>query len=796
MRSSTHQTNSPIMMPSTNSSSPDLPQKLFGINNHLSSQSTPSQSSSPPLLLFPRTSQSQALDQGVWQGDYSLNSYIHDYLCKRGFHGTAEKLIQESGMDKSSAWGSNKLLNTPQGLLYEWWTIFWEVFLASSGSSGHHDANLYSQITKASRSESASGSTQQRNAGLIKLPTAERSTHRSPPDPNSNPDSDLVTISSSTSTNTCSNTSPKVPRPCPPNHSDSINIAHRPAVTRLRTTSGNSPSSHLTSPATTARSLQIQQSQQLQHPNSQTHYQLLQPQRHQQQQPQALQQNQAHQHAHQLHQQQQHQSLSSNAPPNGQPQRQPASHMMAPPPHPASFQPRPLTDNEAMTRQALCSAGLSGREIPSLTLEERERYTAQLSNLVTMHHAAQLHRVLSNPRGIPYSPLADPRILPNHPSIHRDIHQLSLQQQQERQLGAVRAAQLQQPAMSLGQTSPGNLVGPSQSPSAMPSAVNSHQMFNGAQNGRKRPLTPAQNINETPPANVSDTNWPSPSSRKRSKPLDAPSPAPSPRIRVGSGMSANGISASEARRTVDTLHGITGRNENQTGIEGDGQVNNQPERSVYGTPSTKANGEPPKANTPNAPTPASTPSASQHATANMATPHHNPPAMDANHPSALRSSERNQDISDFWCLRRFRFFPGPLSSGNGLGAGCASSPAALSKPTGNGFTNLAFNPHQPSGPTSSGMTMGDSSQINASALDLRSLNGVYGIRDSTNENNSTAESRNENVKDSASQMNSTPGGSGLDLIPGGFDIDKLLEDALNFGRDDGRRLADLLIGLV
>lgn len=137
------------MMPSTNSSSPDLPQKLFGITNHLSSQSTPSQSSSPPLL-FPRTSQSQSLEQGVWQGDYSLNSYIHDYLCKRGFHGTAEKLIQESGMDKSAAWGSNKLLNTPQGLLYEWWTIFWEVFLASSGSSGHHDANLYSQIVRLS----------------------------------------------------------------------------------------------------------------------------------------------------------------------------------------------------------------------------------------------------------------------------------------------------------------------------------------------------------------------------------------------------------------------------------------------------------------------------------------------------------------------------------------------------------------------------------------------------------------------------------------------------------------------
>lgn len=102
--------------------------------------------------------------------------------------------------------------------------------------------------------------------------------------------------------------------------------------------------------------------------------------------------------------------------------------------------------------------------------------------------------------------------------------------------------------------------------------------------------------------------------------------------------SAHGISASEARRAVDISNGITGRNENQAGLEGDGQVNNQSGRTAYGTPSSKPNGEPPKANTPNAPTPASTPSASQLVTANMATPHHNPPAMDSNHPSASRSS--------------------------------------------------------------------------------------------------------------------------------------------------------------
>lgn len=116
-----------------------------------------------------------------------------------------------------------------------------------------------------------------------------------------------------------------------------------------------------------------------------------------------------------------------------------------------------------------------------------------------------------------------------------------------------------------------------------------------------------------------------------------------------------------------------------------------------------------------------------------------------------------------------------------MGAGCASSPAALSNPAGNGFTNLAFNPHQQSGPTSSGMTMGDSSQLNASGLDLHSLNGVYGIRDFTNENNPTTESGNGNAKDSGSQMNNTTGGSAMDpLIPGDYhEIEELLKDAVS-----------------
>lgn len=210
-------------------------------------------------------------------------------------------------------------------------------------------------------------------------------------------------------------------------------------------------------------------------------------------------------------------------------------------------------------------------------------------------------------------------------------------------------------------------------------------------------------------------------------------------------MSANGSSASEVRRAVDMLHGINGRGEHQTGLEGDSR-----------------NGELSKANTSNAPTPGSTPSLPQHANNNMATPHQNPPTMESNHPSASRSS-----VS--------------VNNGNALGGGCSSSPAALSNPMGNGLSNLGFNPHQQSGPTSSGMTMGDSSQMNTSGLDLRSLNGVYGIRDSPNENPAT-DSRHGNSKDSGSQMNSTTGAGAMDLVmPGGFDINELLKDASFWG---------------
>ncbi|KAG0145926.1 hypothetical protein CROQUDRAFT_671435 [Cronartium quercuum f. sp. fusiforme G11] len=775
------QTHSPAILPSTtNSSSPNSPPKTAPTIHHMSSQSTPSQSASPPLG-FPRPSHSPP-ELGVWQGDYSLNSYIHDYLSKRGFLATAEKLVEESGMDKSAGWATNKLLNAPQGLLYEWWTIFWEVFLASSGKSGHPEANMYSQIAKASRSDCASVSASARlsAAGLTKIPAPDRPSHQRQPDPAGNPDSDFI---SSTSSNTCSNASPNVARPYPPMSSDSINITHRPGgrlrsnvptssspnfsgpaqsgesavnlspqAMRLRTAPGTSPSAHVASPATSACQPQSMQ----QHAN---HEQLLQAQ--QQNQGQQLQQHhQAQQQAHQAQraqqaqqqaqQQPQHQQFQLNTSANGQSQRPPTGLMMAPPPHPTSFPPRPSTDQEkeALSRQALINAGLHGRDLSSLTNEERDRVTTHYTALAQHIHASQVQRALATARAASYSSLADPRALPSHPSLYRDPQQLSLQQQQERQVGAARAAQLQQPQAPLMPPHGllANLPGRPQSQNSVITSAAAQQAYqNGAQNGRKRPLTPAQNSSyETPPAGPStavDINGPSPSNRKRTKTTDAPSPAPSPRMRMTSGsMSANGTSV-DTRRAMEMVSSVS--NSQPMAHEPDPD----PQRSMY---------QPSKSN--HIPTPASTPNP---ATANpLSSAHPTPHSTDSN-PSGSRQGLQNvfahlgstRPVSDasapppppssISSSRAPSFTVGP----NGIG-GVVSGPSS-SSPAPNGFSN---HPSQPSTSTS------------AAGLDFSTMTNLFGVPEPTGTGTGTGTGE-----------KSGEGDMELEL-PDGFDFASLFKD--------------------
>ncbi|KAJ7272599.1 hypothetical protein B0H12DRAFT_1228622 [Mycena haematopus] len=74
-----------------------------------------------------------------WEGDKMFNIYIYDYCHKRGFRNTARELLREAEI----APDSTPPINARQGLLFEWWSVFWVLFTAKANGNGPDEAMLY-----------------------------------------------------------------------------------------------------------------------------------------------------------------------------------------------------------------------------------------------------------------------------------------------------------------------------------------------------------------------------------------------------------------------------------------------------------------------------------------------------------------------------------------------------------------------------------------------------------------------------------------------------------------------------
>ncbi|KAH9939102.1 uncharacterized protein BXZ73DRAFT_89153 [Epithele typhae] len=86
-----------------------------------------------------------------WDGDRMFNIYIYDYCVKRGFRRTAHELMSEASIPPTS----QPPINAKQGLLFEWWSVFWVLFTAKSSGQGPDDALLYTQHQTALQNASA-----------------------------------------------------------------------------------------------------------------------------------------------------------------------------------------------------------------------------------------------------------------------------------------------------------------------------------------------------------------------------------------------------------------------------------------------------------------------------------------------------------------------------------------------------------------------------------------------------------------------------------------------------------------
>ncbi|PWZ03521.1 hypothetical protein BCV70DRAFT_18751 [Testicularia cyperi] len=88
-----------------------------------------------------------------WQGDRMLHIYLWDYFRKRGFSQAAQALVDEAGVPPDQ----DVPIDAPQGLIFEWWTVFWEIFTArsiepSAASMFKSDGHAYNHSQDVTRS--------------------------------------------------------------------------------------------------------------------------------------------------------------------------------------------------------------------------------------------------------------------------------------------------------------------------------------------------------------------------------------------------------------------------------------------------------------------------------------------------------------------------------------------------------------------------------------------------------------------------------------------------------------------
>ncbi|XVE72775.1 hypothetical protein DITRI_Ditri11bG0065700 [Diplodiscus trichospermus] len=97
-----------------------------------------------------------------WEADKMLDVYIHDYLLKRKLHASAKAFMTEGKVATDPV-----AIDAPGGFLFEWWSVFWDIFVARTNNKHSEAASPYieAQQIKA-REQQQLQLVQQRNVRL------------------------------------------------------------------------------------------------------------------------------------------------------------------------------------------------------------------------------------------------------------------------------------------------------------------------------------------------------------------------------------------------------------------------------------------------------------------------------------------------------------------------------------------------------------------------------------------------------------------------------------------------------
>nr|GEU53588.1 transcriptional corepressor LEUNIG_homolog isoform X1 [Tanacetum cinerariifolium] len=76
--------------------------------------------------------------QSSWEADKMLDVYIHDYLLKRKLHASAKAFMAEGKVATDPV-----AIDAPGGFLFEWWSVFWDIFIARTNEKHSEAAVAY-----------------------------------------------------------------------------------------------------------------------------------------------------------------------------------------------------------------------------------------------------------------------------------------------------------------------------------------------------------------------------------------------------------------------------------------------------------------------------------------------------------------------------------------------------------------------------------------------------------------------------------------------------------------------------
>ncbi|XP_047167896.1 transcriptional corepressor LEUNIG_HOMOLOG-like isoform X1 [Vigna umbellata] len=79
-----------------------------------------------------------AQNQSNWEADKMLDVYIYDYLMKRKLHATAKAFVAEGKVATDPV-----AIDAPGGFLYEWWSVFWDIFISRTNEKHSEAAAAY-----------------------------------------------------------------------------------------------------------------------------------------------------------------------------------------------------------------------------------------------------------------------------------------------------------------------------------------------------------------------------------------------------------------------------------------------------------------------------------------------------------------------------------------------------------------------------------------------------------------------------------------------------------------------------